>query len=63
MERCIKEERNTTAVCMASKPCYSCLASTGNYVWCSEGCHSENCLQLKEVKVVRDLNQCLVREQ
>jgi len=62
VEKCMKEVRNTTLVCLAQSSCHSCLANTGNCVWCSDGCHSEKCPQRKDVKIVRDLNQCLESE-
>ena len=62
VEICFEESRNTTAFCRAQKSCPSCLANTGNSVWCSDGCHSKRCPQGKDGMVLRDLKQCSVPE-
>ena len=60
--KCAREERNTSVVCSAQTSCRGCLANSGSCVWCGDDCHSAKCPQAKNVKIVRDVAQCLESE-
>merc|ERR550519_288165 len=58
VEKCLTEERNSSLVCRSQDSCQSCLSTSSSCVWCSDGCHSEKCPQLKDLKITRDVAQC-----
>ena len=46
--KCLKDERNSSAICRSQTSCQSCLGNSDACVWCSDGCHKgDKCPQLK----------------
>jgi len=61
--KCLKDERNSSAICRSQTSCQSCLGNSDACVWCSDGCHKgDKCPQLKDIKIVKDVAQCLDSE-